>query len=224
MANCCSTDYVFYSENKDSLSRFHDFLSEMMEKCRNGKVTFVSNGKKYKAPYPNYWNMQEALGVPENARVSGRGDVLDVGDLPAFRPSNGDSYELPPWFSIGVEDAWVEHPECFDKILESFPDVEYAFKSEEAGCEIFHVHDDKGFFDGKFLLDASIDICNDSEGCYEYYETEEDAVSRVKKLFENLGVKVEINSAEDIDEEVNRLLCQNPGWDITIGLHEFEEV
>lgn len=35
MANCCTTDYVFYSKNKKELERFYNFLSSFMDEARN---------------------------------------------------------------------------------------------------------------------------------------------------------------------------------------------
>ena len=183
MANCCITDYVFYSQNEKELERFHYFLSSLMDEALNDGFRITSNGHTTTYYEANYYFMQERLNIPECKMPSGRGSMIDISVI----SKNDGLY----YFHLLTEDAWIPYPEIFDNVLKMrYTDIFYSYKAEELGDGIALIHDDVGFFEEKYLLDGDLgELKGFEDSIYEFFIDEESLISYLCRILKNLSTE-----------------------------------
>lgn len=183
MANCCTTDYVFYSKNKKELERFYNFLSSFMDEALKDGFRITSNGRTATYHEANYYFMQERLNIPESKMPSGRGSIIDISEI----SKRDDLY----YFNLATDDAWIPYPEIFDNALKMrYTDIFYSYKAEELGGDVALIHDDVGFFEEKYLLDGDFGGLEGFEdGIYEFFTDEESLISYLCRILKTLSIK-----------------------------------
>lgn len=183
MANCCITDYVFYSQNEKELERFHYFLSSLMDEALNDGFRITSNGRTTTYHEANYYFMQERLNIPENKMSSGCGSMINISQI-----SNRDGFY---YFNLSADDAWNPYPEIFDNVLKMrYTDIFYSYRAEETSGDVVLIHDDVGFFNEKYLLDGDLGGLEGFEdGVYKSFTDEESLISYLCRVLKMLSLK-----------------------------------
>lgn len=189
MANNCSTEYTFYSKNKNELlelrNKFARFLDEN-EKCR-------------------YLALQAQFLIPEKDMVkNARGDLCYVAEIHML-----DGYSDLYGFTLYADDAWNAYPEVFENIInDRFPDVHFSYLAEEfSGGYAVIVNGDIVIYPYTHVISAGIESCDSimEDEAYKRFQSEADCKKFVYQLVtevcEKNGVSHnEISNDSSLDE------------------------
>ena len=218
MANCCSSEYVFYGK-KESVEKLYAFLTDIKAKCDNDGIAIVRHdGVRHICHYPNYYILQEALNIPEKDMVSGRGDIIEIEDLE--KDEDPEAY-----FKVICNDSWAPCPEAWFNIIERrfSSDIKLSYKAEEPGCEVFSIYDPDGkFFPEKYVIDGYLG--EDSE--WEYFESEDDcrkyAVKKIEGYCKERGIAFKAKLYPTLDKLQKFIHDITDDGDYFFNIHKFE--
>ena len=212
MANWCSTNITFHSENKEQIIKLHSVLSEL-----DVGESLLPND------FGNLWlgNILHRFGYKWQ-EITCRGLITLLGSV--YEDADGHFY-----FEIEEEDAWAPMTEVWDTVLseEEYSDIEISYIAEEPGCEVYQKHG--MWYEEKYYLDDETDLLN---GGNSYFITDKDLVKTVKKQIKNylqsvdsdniFDKNIKITTIEDIYTFIEKFNEEYP--DMFLSLHEFEEV
>lgn len=132
MANWCSCEITFYSENKEALAQFARLFNEIHEGQSTEENGF---GHGWMGDYANifYPNI--------NAKN------IDCRGFIAYMDSSISIVEKYFVFTICTETAWDAKMGLWASILKDFfPDIKMAYVAEECGCAYYCKYDETGLF------------------------------------------------------------------------------
>lgn len=135
MPNWACTDYMIYSENKDSLITIRNIL-EKVQHLEEGWIGFI-----HAWLYPEYitvenLNKNQFLELPIPGQ---RGFIenLDSEDSIYVKEANGNKYYA---FALHINDAWGAHPELIVALCQKHG-VNFTYVCEEPGMGIYESFD-----------------------------------------------------------------------------------
>lgn len=138
MANVCCTDYVFFSENPESLAQFRKMLEEVLEGVQNGRIPSESGECDYDV-------LQGAFGISEEHHTNGRGFIVGLLDL------QEDGYG--PYFKVETQDCWRASPNVMNTLLKDYSEVNFVYREDEPQEHIASTNDSDGrFFPHRFRI------------------------------------------------------------------------
>ena len=200
MPNWCATDFVFFSKNEESLKKLHQHI----------KNTALAN-KKYSDGRASNWMgcvFEDYLNTKD---YSCRGFIDDITGITTDKLNDKYSFDL--WQS----DAWSYHTLIWrDFLMKAYPDVDFVFKAEEPGCELYVVGDPDGlYFTEKYVTDVYFPGCEERE----YFDSEEAVINYFKKVF---FYKQGLDSIDKIKTYLKNIIIEDDGEFAYI--YEFEQV
>jgi len=190
MANWCGTSIAFYSRDRQMLTDFHDKIATI-----TAEDSWLGNVLKFYGFDPEDYSC--------------RSSIYYISDV------SQDADKI--WyFILDQEDAWSPHTAPWDAILSVVNgDIEFVYKSEEPGQNIFVNSDIEGwYFKEHYVIDASILDTEDTI----YTRTESETISLCRFILKDRS----INSIHQARTIASRLIKQEKGEWFNIG--EFEEV
>lgn len=144
MPNWCDTHIVFFSENKAELEKLRTLIIENTREYKS-----YSDGRDYT------WIGNACEEYLDISKYNCRGFVEDVSDI-----YFGDKEY---YFDLYQLDAWSYHTLIWRHlIINNFPSVDFVFKAEEPGCEIYVISDiSRKYFSELYIVD--IQYANESD-------------------------------------------------------------
>ena len=115
MANICSTNLAFYSDNYAQLYALHDRLYCFESQSHTSSLVNLAT---YFGLNPSEYEL--------------RGEITYVGSL------------MQDVFYVDQEDAWAPHVDIWNTILNQYPDVRFVYMATEPGCGIYINTDAEG--------------------------------------------------------------------------------
>ena len=190
MANWCDTSIAFYSRDRQLLTDFHDDIVTV-----TAKDNWLGNMLKYYGFDPENYSCRSHIYYISNVS-------LDADDV---------------WyFILDQEDAWSPHTDPWDDIVSiANGDIDFVYKSEEPGQDIFVNSDIEGwYFKERYVIDASLLDTEDKI----YTQTESETISLCRYILKDRS----INSISQARAIASKLITQEKGeW---FRIDEFEEV
>lgn len=189
MANNCSTEYTFYSKNRNELLELHNKFSRFLDGNEKGR----------------YRALQEQFLIPEKDMVKNAcGALCYVAEICML-----DGYSDLYGFTLYADDAWNAYPEVFENIInDRFPDVHFSYLAEEFGCGyavVFNSH--VSIYPYTYVISAGIESCDSimEDEAYKRFQSEDDCRKFVYQLVtevcEKNGVSHnEISNDSSLDE------------------------
>lgn len=173
MPNWCSTDIMFYGEQKQVQA-----LLQTLEAIRN-------NPQGGKSDFGNGWLGHIVKHFDLNPEIRHRGSIIDIYE------HSDDA------FMVTCEDAWAPMVELWRAVIEHFPEVSFDIRAEEPGCGLYLNTDTSGvYFPDRFLVELDYDYALNEEikqiaeawpirpGDREFYENEKDLLDDMSRFFD----------------------------------------
>lgn len=175
MANYCSNNIVFYSNNREKISDLWDKMYNFVDKAGYGSVyDFMMTYVKDKEVVSNNVDRRDYfIGVDTELEES------------------GEDY----YFKLETESAWSPNMDVFYKFLDKNYDneIKMVYRSEEPGCGIFITSDvDELFFTERYYLDYGYQGNCQIEYFYEHIE--------LMKYLKELFPKAALNHYDSLKE------------------------
>lgn len=149
MAEYCYTNYIFYSDEEESLKAFRSNIQELSSKCSD-----------------RLCNIANVVLGSSNPLVSEIGGTIEC-----ISSIEGNA------FQIDVETKYTPDPRIWDEILKAYPDIRYVYRAEEPEFGVFINTDSSGkYFPEKYYAALIQDEEVVSE---DYFETESDLLDTV---------------------------------------------
>lgn len=191
MANWCDTTIAFYSQDKTQLEALHTAISNRIhEDCWLGNI----------CTYHGF----------SPADYSCRSQINYIGEI----SQDKDNYW---YFLVDQEDAWDPHTSVWEDVLDMYyREVEFEYRSEEAGCGIFVNSDSEGYyFPERFIVDAYVKDTEDKI----YTNTLTETLSLCKRILHDRSIS-SIEHARQIGEH----FVKKEDYDGWFNIYEFEIV
>lgn len=213
MANWCSTNITFYSENKEQITKLHSVLSEL-----DAGESLLSND------FGNLWlgNILHRFGYKWQ-EITCRGSITLLGSV--YEDADGRFC-----FEVEEEDAWAPMTGVWDTVLseEEYSDIEYVYIAEESGCNVYINSDTSGlFYDIRYVIDSNLEgkFLNDKTlefaFCPMYFSTERGCLAYLKKISEALGNKQDFTTVNEANDWFVDFLDDDASW---VSVNEFQPV
>lgn len=217
MSNLCCTEVTFYSTDQKELGRFRFFLDALYNECSQNGILIKINDKARIEHNCTYFIMQDALNIPSEKQVNGRGEIVDI------RKIEHDEYGLYH-FVVDMDDANEAHPECFQNILDwRFADIGFSYLAIENSNGYAVVHDDIGYYPQRYFVSGEICSCDpkilNGDSLYNIFNSEDECKEFVKELVHQVSGDVisTAGSLAEVESAANK--CVEDGDD-TINIYD----
>lgn len=210
MANNCSTEYTFYSKNRNELLELRNKFSRFLDGNEKG----------------GYRALQAQFLIPEKNMVkNARGDLCYVAEIHML-----DGYSDLYRFTLYADDAWNAYPEVFENIInDRFPDVHFSYLAEEfsGGCAVI-VNGDIDIYPYTCVISAGIESCDSimEDEAYKRFQSEADCKKFVYQLVtevcEKNGVSHNEISSDSSLDELEKFANDNLPGDDFLNVYKYD--
>lgn len=222
MANLCFTTYTFYSSLESEIQRFHDFLSSLDERCKNGAIIIKNHGAEPQLVHSaTYFLMQEQLNIPTDHIIDPIGTVYMVHDV-----YKKDMFYC---FDVEMDDGWDAHPEAFENMIKwRFADIHISYMGIEPGNGYFCIHDEIGVYPYHYFVSGDIYPCKmgDDSTLYKQFVSKEECRQFVLEAVKKVALENGYPDVEDTVslEELEAYANEHFDGDNYVNVYEFNRV